>query len=237
MLTFGSLFAGIGGIDLGFERAGMRCVWQVEKNEYCRRVLAKHWPDVRRHDDVCTFPPEGNWSCDVIVGGDPCQRNSAVGKSTQESLAPEFLRVVNAIRPRLVLRENPSATRKDAPWPWWRFRSVLESLGYVVLPFRLRACCTGKFHQRERLFLLGCLASDANSIRLEGREEETQVWHPMQSEGRIHAGDWMALYSSRGYRSRSRIPYYVDRVRGLGNAVVPQVAERIGRILMTSIGA
>lgn len=73
MLTFGSLFAGIGGFDLGLERAGLRCVWQVEISPRCRRVLEKHWPDVRRWGDVKTFPPPGDWSCDVICGGFPCQ--------------------------------------------------------------------------------------------------------------------------------------------------------------------
>ncbi len=74
-LTFGSLFAGIGGFDLGFERAGMVCKWQVEIDDYCRQVLAKHWPEVRRHDDVRTFPPrpKGPWSVDLICGGFPCQ--------------------------------------------------------------------------------------------------------------------------------------------------------------------
>lgn len=57
-LTFGSLFAGIGGFDLGFERAGMECKWQVEINPFCQKVLAKHWPHVRRHNDVRTFPPK-----------------------------------------------------------------------------------------------------------------------------------------------------------------------------------
>lgn len=58
MLTYGSLFSGIGGMDLGFDRAGMVCKWQVEIDDYARRVLAKHWPNVRRHDDVRTFPPK-----------------------------------------------------------------------------------------------------------------------------------------------------------------------------------
>ena len=56
-MTFGSLFAGIGGFDMGFENAGMKCLWQVENNPYSIRVLARHWPDVLRHDDVHTFQP------------------------------------------------------------------------------------------------------------------------------------------------------------------------------------
>jgi site-specific DNA-cytosine methylase len=81
-VTFGSLFAGIGGFDLGFERAGMTCKWQVEIDPYCQRVLAKHWPDVRRHDDVRTFPPTDadEWRVDVICGGFPCQDISDAGK-------------------------------------------------------------------------------------------------------------------------------------------------------------
>ena len=59
-MTFGSLFAGIGGMDLGLERAGMTCSWQVEIDPYAQRVLAKHWPNVRRHDDVNTFPYSGS---------------------------------------------------------------------------------------------------------------------------------------------------------------------------------
>src|SRR3954465_6925164 len=74
-LTFGSLFAGIGGIDLGLERAGFRCAWQVEIDPHARRVLAKHWPGVRRWEDVRPFPPEpaDDWRCHLIAGGFPCQ--------------------------------------------------------------------------------------------------------------------------------------------------------------------
>ena len=79
-LTFGSLFAGIGGLDLGFERAGMECKWQVEINEYAQRILANHWPDVRRHDDVRTWPQEDTEYVDIIAGGFPCQDISNAGQ-------------------------------------------------------------------------------------------------------------------------------------------------------------
>src|SRR5687767_562507 len=110
-MTFGSLFAGIGGFDLGFERAGMRCEWQVEIDPYCRRVLAKHWPDVRRWDDVRTFPPDGDWGVDVICGGFPCQDISAAGKQAgiegeRSGLWGEYERIIRVLRPRIVVVEN-----------------------------------------------------------------------------------------------------------------------------------
>ena len=111
-LTFGSLFAGIGGIDLGLERAGMQCVWQVEIDDYATRVLEKHWPNVRRWRDITTFPPNSDsdqlwdehrrsgrsgrqgaaeprddgslWRVELICGGFPCQPISCAGKQLGE---------------------------------------------------------------------------------------------------------------------------------------------------------
>ena len=68
-LTFGSLFAGIGGFDLGFERAGLKCLWQVEKDPYCLKVLKKHWPNVKRYEDIKEC--KGLAAVDVICGGFP----------------------------------------------------------------------------------------------------------------------------------------------------------------------
>jgi hypothetical protein len=79
-LTFGSLFAGIGGFDLGFERAGMVCKWQVEIDDYCNKVLAKHWPDVERFRDVRECGKSNLKPVDVICGGFPCQDVSIIGK-------------------------------------------------------------------------------------------------------------------------------------------------------------
>lgn len=229
-LTFGSLFAGVDGFGLGFERAGLKCKWQVEINEFCRQVLSKHWPvpEVHGHSELEPV--------DVVIGGDPCQRNSAAGNSGDESLGGEFVRIVDALRPRVVVRENPSHIRKDAPWPWWRMRSAFESLGYAVLPFRLRACCFGAFHQRERVFLLAELA-DANRNGLEGWEEETEARHTVQPARRVHAGDWLAVSASRGLRGRRGFPNYVDRIRGIGNSVYPAVAQWIGERIVAGLTA
>jgi DNA (cytosine-5)-methyltransferase 1 len=116
-MTFGSLFAGIGGFDLGFERAGLFCKWQVEVNEFCQRVLAKHWPDTRRHDDVRTFPPNESraWKVDVICGGFPCQdisvagRGAGIAEGTRSGLWSEYARIIRVLRPRFVVVENVPA--------------------------------------------------------------------------------------------------------------------------------
>src|SRR5689334_3925575 len=110
MPTFGSLFAGIGGLDLGLERAGWTCRWQVEIDAFCQRVLAKHWPDVPRYGDVRSLDAGALERVDLICGGFPCQPVSAAGTRLAEAderwLWPEYARVVGSLRPGLVLVEN-----------------------------------------------------------------------------------------------------------------------------------
>jgi DNA (cytosine-5)-methyltransferase 1 len=236
-LTVGSLFAGIGGFDLGFQRAGFAIRWQVEIDPFCRAVLEKHWPAVRRYADVRRVGREQLEPVDVLVGGDPCQRNSNAWRhgAGAESPAADFIRLVDELRPRFVVRENPTTVRADAPFPWWHFGAELERLGYAVLPFRLRACCLGADHRRDRLFLLAAVP-DADGARLEGAERAI-VAHA--GDGRHDAdarrsGRWSA--ASRICRGAHGVSGRVDRLRGLGNAVVPQVAEWIARQILAADG-
>ncbi len=109
-----SVCSGIGGLDLGLERAGMTVVGQVEIDPWCRRVLAKHWPEVPRHDDIRTCV---EWwgdraAPDLVAGGIPCQPSSRAGQQRKAQadsrwLWPAFAEFVRHLRPRFILVENP----------------------------------------------------------------------------------------------------------------------------------
>jgi len=155
-LTFGSLFAGIGGIDLGFERAGLQCKWQVEINPYGRSILARHWPNVRQWDDVRTWPQPDTESVDVIVGGFPCQDISNSGHRVgiggeRSGLWSEFARIIRDIGPRYVVVENVAALAVRGLDVVLRDLAILGfDAEWGVLP----ACAMGAPHTRERLFIV-----------------------------------------------------------------------------------
>lgn len=114
-LQIGSCFSGIGGLELGLEATGFfETKWQVEIEDFPTKVLEKHWPGVRRWRDVRTFPPEGDWSCDILVAGFPCQDISTAGpggglSGERSGLFYELLRIIDLIRPRWLLLENVPA--------------------------------------------------------------------------------------------------------------------------------
>jgi DNA (cytosine-5)-methyltransferase 1 len=153
-MTFGSLFSGIGGIDLGLERAGMTCKWQAEVEPYCVAVLERHWPGVKRYGDVTTI----NWAeaepVDLICGGFPCQPFSLAGKrrgaADERNLWPEMLRAVQVVRPHWVVGENVPGIGDYLG----TICTDLEAEGYEVLPLELPAAAFGAPHLRYRLFIV-----------------------------------------------------------------------------------
>lgn len=274
-LTFGSLFAGIGGFDLGFERAGMECKWQVEIDPYCQKVLAKHWPNVRRHDDVRTFPPAGDWSVDVICGGFPCQDISYAGKGAglageRSGLFYEAMRIVREVGPRIVVLENVAALLTRG---LDQVLGTLASLGFDAEWHCVSAAHVGAPHIRDRAFIVAyatsggwdvrtttqhgrdsgisrsqrkseaveagggrCHASNANSKGLEKRQGQDSGGAWSDCWPKPGRSEWWKSEPALG-RVAHGVPSRVDRLRGLGNAVVPQVAEWIGRRLMESNNA
>lgn len=237
-MTFGSLFAGIGGFDLGFERAGMTCKWQVEINEFCRKVLAKHWPDVRRHDDVRTFPPTepAEWRVDVICGGFPCQDISSSGHKVgiggeRSGLWGEYARVIRLVRPRFVVVENVADILHRG------LGDVLGDLAGMGFDAEWRlfpAAAFGVAQRRPRVFIV----ADAHRWGRGGSQErhvfDADAQRGAYLDGLGVAERAAAVCAARVRRVGRGVPRGVDRLRvaGCGNAVVPQVAEWIGRRLM-----
>ena len=256
-LTFGSLFAGIGGLDLGFERAGMICKWQVEIDDYATRVLAKHWPNVRRHDDIRTWPQPDTERVDVICGGFPCQDISYAGRGagiegSRSGLFFEAIRVVCELRPRIVVLENVAALLTRG---MDRVLGTLAEIGFDAEWHCIPAAAVGAPHIRDRVFIV---AVDTNSAFFLGNESNNkrQLSKPKQREPggvcckvpdanshRFNQG-WQCIATAGGHgvernawwevepavgRVADGVSSRVDRLRGLGNAVVPQVAEWIGQ--------
>jgi DNA (cytosine-5)-methyltransferase 1 len=157
MMTIGSLFAGIGGLELGLEWAGMGGVlWQVENDDYCIKVLEKHWPKVKRFNDVKTVGSGNLAPVDLICGGFPCQDISAAGKGeglsgTRSGLWYEFYRLVHELEPRWIIVENVASAASR-----WvdTVRGGLELIGYETLPVPISAFDVGAPHLRRRIFII-----------------------------------------------------------------------------------
>ena len=159
-MTFGELFAGIGGFSLGLERAGMTCKWQVEIDPYATAVLNKHWPDVPKHDDVRTFPPTHththDYTVDLICGGFPCQDISVAGKGAglageRSGLWNDFARIIRTVRPRWVVIENvPALTARGLG----TVLGDLAEIGFDAEWHCIPASAVGAPHRRERLWIV-----------------------------------------------------------------------------------
>ena len=201
-MTFGSLFAGIGGLDLGLERAGMQCKWQVEINPYAQRVLTKHWPEVRRHDDIKTWPENDTESVDLICGGFPCQDISFAGKGAglsgeRSGLFYELIRVVREMGPRYVLLENVSALLVRGIDD---VLGTLASIGFDAEWHCIPAFSVGAPHIRDRVFVMayaqhnGLTASEGeyqnDQQRTRREEKQSGVEQPTGSgRGRTISAD------------------------------------------------
>jgi DNA (cytosine-5)-methyltransferase 1 len=157
-MRIGSLCSGIGGLELGLEWAGVgHTVWQVEKDPYCRQVLAKHWPHATRFDDVCTVGAHNLAPVDVICGGFPCQDISYAGdgagiaEGTRSGLWFEFARIVGEMAPRYVVVENVAALLDRGIGD---VLGTLSDLGYDAEWSTLSACAVGAPHMRRRVFIV-----------------------------------------------------------------------------------
>lgn len=288
----GSLFSGIGGFELGLERAGVgRTIWQCEIDAFCRDILKHHWPDATQFENVETLNPATVEPCDVLIGGFPCQDISAAGKGKgiegqRSGLFFEIVRIACGIRPRFIILENvPAITRRGLG----RILGSLAEIGYDAEWFCISAQGVGASHLRERWF---CIAwpqlADADGARLQRQRHNPR--QPQKPEPRNGSGQNMAdadgdairnneQRSTRGrhhvqtgrqtvveHDSFKRTPFApgpedlqlwatvpphlkpsvcrmayglspelgsrAKKLKALGNAIVPQCAELVGRRLL-----
>jgi len=295
------LFSGIGGFSLGLERAGMRTVAFCEIDPYCRRVLARHWPDVPVFGDVRELtaarlmadtgytcgssrrprekrepseigerqatehrPCRGNMAIDVICGGFPCQDISTAGKGAgiggaRSGLWGEYARIIGEVRPAYVIVENVAALLGRG---LERVLGDLAALGYDAEWHCIPASAIGAPHRRDRLWIVAypgceqrqpiggeCISEDGGWPSIGPRNGcsfmadaqghgcdsiQYSAHYPEISEG-IRWGDAAGQWRIEPDVGRVAhgVPSRVDRLRGLGNAVVPQIPEIIGRAIMS----
>lgn len=248
-----SLFAGIGGFDLGLERTGgFKTVAFCEIDPFCRRVLAKHWPEVPCYEDVRTLTADtlarDGIGVDVICGGFPCQDISPVGTrrgihGTRSGLWRQYARLVGELRPEFVFVENSADLLRRG------LGDVLGDLadcGYDAEWSVFSACRMGAPHARDRLFLVaypnverqesGGGKGNGHGSSPYGRRVRPEhvhsaalavgrsIWAPPASEPDVD-------------RVAHGVPDRTHRLAALGNAVVPQIPELIGRAILASEAA
>lgn len=272
-MVIGSLFSGIGGLELGLELAGLGPVrWQVEVDPWCLATLEKAWPNARRFNDVRSVGGDNLPAVDLICGGFPCQDISHAGKGKglsgeRSGLWSEMLRIVREIGPRVVVVENVTALQRRGLDVVAR---GLQDAGYSVEATRIRAEDIGAPHRRERLFLVAYADRDAlreraewqpsrpkeglqksespeprhvgkelayDALRRHGfppRRGDEDAWIAWEKIGGPQPG---VCRSSHGFPSRLDGFARRNRLKALGNAVVPQVAEVVGRRILEKVCA
>jgi len=275
-MTVGSLFSGIGGLDLGLERAGMEVIWQSEIDPYACRVLSKHWKEVPNHGNI----KEINWGDivqpDIICGGYPCQPFSIAGNRNgtddPRHLWPWVREAISILRPRYAILEN---VRGHVSLGLDVVLREMASIGYDAEWQIVSAASVGAPHRRDRVVIvaypIGELAHTNNIGRIHGQPQifTAERWinalslirasspdvanttqqcvnvkfdytsNSEQSQKETESGDssgtkgtsYWATEPNVG-RVADGVSFRVDRLRGLGNAVVPQVAEFVGRMVI-----
>ena len=283
------LFSGIGGFSLGLERTGgFETAAFCEYEDFPRKVLAKHWPDVPCFPDVRELKGSDiDGPIDVICGGYPCQPFSTAGKRRGQEddrhLWPEFSRLVAELRPAWVIGENVAG---HISMGIDDVLSDLEGQGYAARPFVIPACSVDAPHRRDRVWTIASLSDvadaeiderrpikscglgdqgrdDPNGIQ--GREESTGQSGKRSELGTVAdaerirqpgSGESFKSCNQAAHRKREAVkpldgrigeiwltepavgrvadgvPRRVDRLKALGNAVVPQIAEMIGHAIL-----
>ena len=259
MIKIGSLFAGIGGFELGLERAipGAQTIWQVEQNLYCQKVLAKHWPDAKIYNDVRNITKDTVEPVDILCGGFPCQDISLAGKGKglhgkKSGLWWEMLRIISELRPRIVVMENVAALLIRGGC---KVVGSLAEIGYCTEWTVISARDFGAPHLRRRWFAVAYSDSDSkpsssdNAQALERIVTDSDITSSKRNGmsfglRKKDSGSDLSFPKERYWGKTSPvsplcrvddgIPDRLDRLRALGNAIVPQCSEWVGQQIVKS---
>ncbi len=214
------LFSGIGGFALAAKRVGWETTGFCEIDPFCQKVLKKHWPDVPIYCDIKELDGETIGNVDILTGGYPCQPFSTAsagkrrGAEDDSYLWPEFNRIIRETRPAFVIAENVVghiSMGLDA------VLADLEDADYTCRTFIIPACAVNAPHRRERVWVV---ANSNSGGKPDGTiNAETPI---VQTA----AGQYWEPYSET-LGMADGLPYRMDRLRSLGNAVVPQIPQLI----------
>ncbi|PKR56363.1 DNA cytosine methyltransferase [Thalassospira lohafexi] len=240
------LFSGIGGFSLGLERTGgFETVAFCEIEEFPRKVLRKHWPEVPIYEDVRTLTADqlerDGISIEVICGGFPCQDLSVAGKQAgitaeRSGLWSEIARLVGELQPRYVIVENvtnllsgPSEQRGG----WFgRVLGDLAALGYDAEWHCIPASYVGARQLRDRVWIMAY----PECYGIQGRAYITEAWQSKSREeqlaGLVQPCAWPTVSSARDCGTGHGIPNGIHRNKSIGNAVVPEIPEMIGHAIL-----
>ena len=240
MITCGSLFAGIGGFELGaqwaFEAAGIphKVLFQVEQNKFCQKVLQKHWPKAQIFDDVRAVGRHNLPDVDILMGGFPCQDISVAGlqkgiiNGKKSNLWFEMLRVIGELRCPIVVLENvPAIVRVGGPVVVGGLAEIGYNCEWTIVSAKQFGAC----HLRKRWF---CVATNADRAcgkrnrRSSGVQQKFDESNMSFYNARRKANCWSKSPIEPPLCSvDDGIPDRLARLRALGNAIVPQCSEYI----------
>ncbi|HBY69515.1 MAG TPA: DNA (cytosine-5-)-methyltransferase [Flavobacteriaceae bacterium] len=232
------LFSGIGGFSLAAKWAGIDTVAFCEKETYCQKILRNNFPSIPVFPDICELKGDDiNGTIDIITGGFPCQPFSIAGrkKGTEDDrdLWPQMFRIIQEFKPTWVVGENVANFVNMA---FRRTKTDLESEGYEVQPLIIPACGVGAPHRRDRAFIIAHKKSSSiphpqKIRRYRSKIQNNRRYKPKNKQSRDQGRSQVErhIWQSEPCMDRvvNGVPNRLDRIKGLGNAIVPQVAYQI----------
>lgn len=237
-IVYGSLFSGIGGFDLGFDQASMRCAWQVEKDAMAQGVLANHWPDIKKYKEVQDVGKRNLSPVDLICGGFPCQDVSLAGRrkglaGERSGLWFEFIRIVNELKPEWVVVENvPGLLSSNRGRDMGTIVGGLAKCGYWWAYRIIDAQYHGIPQRRRRVFIVASLTKGRPQQVL--FERDSSPWDtPPRREARpsiargIERGPSNVRQSGEAGEGQPRAGqggHNAERV-GKGDIAIPAIAQ------------